>query len=164
MSRDPIEKRLTPKQKKAARLMAQGQKVSEVAREVGVSRRTIWNWQQLPGFQRRLRKFLDDLDHYVERKEKVALSVAWDTVLKMMTSTAPVSRTVAQSRATAVQLVLGTLNRRDRLRTKQSGSGRPAEENGRVVNTEKLKPDAKNRLKELLVLTREIEDGRHNID
>src|SRR6266568_1261382 len=105
-------KPLKPTQKRALRLLANGKRPSQVARELGIGRRTLWNWRHLPQFEKQLSRYMQELEEYSERKEKQALAQAWDSIINMMTSKRPLPRTVAQSRVAAVKLVLSTLSRR----------------------------------------------------
>ena len=153
--------RLTPLQKRGIRLLANGKRPSQVARELGVGRRTLWNWRHLPRFQKRLAKYMEELEEYSKRKERQALALAWDTVMKMMKSKRPVPRTVAQSRAAAVQMVLATLSRRsDHLKIRHAGTIEHEHGHQATVTIEEktLTKEKKERLKELLSLTREFDN------
>jgi hypothetical protein len=113
-----------------------------------------------PRFQRRLGKYLQDLEEYSKRKEKQALALAWDTVIKMMKSKRPVPRTVAQSRAAAVQLVLTTLSRRgEYFKVRHTGGLQHAHHHEGMVtiDSKALTKERKERIKELLELTREAD-------
>src|SRR5437868_3691425 len=51
---NPPDERLTPRQRAAARAIAQGASVGEVATRLRVSRRTLARWQQLAAFREEL--------------------------------------------------------------------------------------------------------------
>jgi Helix-turn-helix of insertion element transposase len=155
------KEKLTPRQKEGIRLLAKGRRPSQVARELGIGRRTLWNWRQLPRFQKRLTKYMQDLDEYSKRMERRALALAWETVMRMMKSKRAVPRTVAQSRAAAVQLVLTALSRRgESVKVRHAGTVQHAHEHQGAVTIDErtLTKARKERLKELLDLTREFDN------
>ena len=51
---DALIERLAPRQRAAARLLALGRTVPEIAKELKVARSTIWRWQTLPNFRAEL--------------------------------------------------------------------------------------------------------------
>lgn len=58
-----------PNSEKAAQLIADGQlSLGQIAEEVGVDRRTLWNWRQIPAFAARVEEHLDEFRDEVLRR------------------------------------------------------------------------------------------------
>ncbi|MGB7160228.1 MAG: helix-turn-helix domain-containing protein [Tepidisphaeraceae bacterium] len=47
---------LSPQQLAAARLLARGRKVADVAAELGVTRQALWKWRRRPPFAAEVRR------------------------------------------------------------------------------------------------------------
>ena len=143
---------LTPQQKRAIRLLADGKRPSHVARVLGISRRTLWAWRYKDArFKKRLEDYMQELEDFAKSIEKQALAVAWRSAIRMMRS--------KKSRAAAVQLVLTILRgRADAVRVQHGG--KVQHDHGDVTHTGEvqlkgLTRERKEAVKKLLELTRD---------
>jgi hypothetical protein len=110
--RNEVPTHLTRHQKRALRLLAEGNAPNDVARELGIGLRKLSKWRRLPQFQEGLAIFARELDAYGRLLQKQALAQALATLINTLRSKQALPRTVVQSRLAAAQLVLTTWSRR----------------------------------------------------
>jgi len=122
--RNEVPTRLTRRQKRALRLLTESNAPNDVARELGISLRKLWNWRRLPQFQEGLAISARELDADCKLLQKQALAQALATLIKLMRSKRALPRTVEQSRLEAARLVFTAWSRRgDDFKTHDTQNG-----------------------------------------
>ena len=84
------ENPLTPKQKKAAQLLALGLKRKEITKKLKITRETLWRWRQLPRFQKKYTKYINKFDLHIEKfleaKQKHMLEIGLESLYGLLKS------------------------------------------------------------------------------
>lgn len=149
-----IEKPLTRRQKRAAMLIAGGMKYNKVCRIVGISRDILRKWRKLPKFETRLKRLSFEYDQYIDTKQKQMIDHAFRSLERMLDS----------SRWQAVAFAIESILKINKKYPETAGkfhhnvSGEIIQNHqGQVtLNTKELKPEKKEKIKELLHETRDL--------
>lgn len=149
-----IEKPLTRRQKRAAMLIAGGMKYNKVAKIVGIDRDRLRHWRKLSKFQTRLKRLSFEYDQYIDTKQKQMIDHAFKSLERMLDS----SRW--QAVAFAIESIL-KINKKypesvGKFQHNVSGEVINTHQGTMTVNTKHMKPEQKEKIKELLHETRNL--------
>jgi hypothetical protein len=149
-----IVKPLTRRQKRAAMLIAGGMKYTKVCKIIGINRDQLRGWRKLPKFETRLKRLSFEYDQYIDTKQKQMIDHAFKSLERMLDS----SRW--QAVAFAVEAIL-KINKKypeavGKFQHNVSGEVVQNHQGSVIVNTKQLKPEQKEKIKELLHETRNL--------
>src|SRR5262245_10971736 len=77
-------RKLSPRQRLAARLLASGDRPRRIAKRLHVDEKTVWTWRKLPKFQRLCEKYWQDLDAYIQSQHTQAVARAFEVAVQLM--------------------------------------------------------------------------------
>lgn len=149
-----IIKPLTRRQKRAAMLIAGGMKYSKVCKIVGINRDNLRKWRKMPKFETRLKRLSYEYDQYIDTKQKQMIDKAFRSLERMLDS----SRW--QAVAFAIESIL-KINKKypesvGKFQHNVSGEIVQNHQGSMTVNTKSMKPEQKEKIKELLHETRNL--------
>jgi Helix-turn-helix of insertion element transposase len=145
-------RKLTKKQKRAAKLLAAGYKPTKVAKLCHVSHYAIWEWRKIPKFIKLQNKYTKEFDSYIDQKQRSLLDKTFKALDSMLSSHN------VRSVQFAIETVLRVNNRNPESRGRMIHEGTVGlqHEGDLKIKKRTLKPKDKQHIKDLLDATRHL--------